>query len=192
MSKNNLVVLDLSQELTLELAAARDEWTGIDLLASIAFLHGRRGSHGGTEYFEAKATDAKHLKAKIFEERTSRQALARLLRGPQPLSRIVRHMLANLIDFESQNPRELCFRRRRKTRLPASIRDHDIAYFVAWQRETGKLLKNAKNDAMVHFGKGEAKLSKSTVNRAWRKHGAVMTDRARGILATLKEPYTPR
>ena len=140
---------------------------------------------------EAKATDTEHLKAKIFEERTSRQALARLLRGPQPLSRIVRHMLANLIDIESQNPRELFFRRRRKTRLPASIRDYDIAYFVAWRHENGKLLKNAKEDARDHFKRGNAKVSISTVNRAWRKHGAAMREQVRVILAKLKEPYIP-
>lgn len=180
--KNDWVRVDFRQELARELAAAPDEWTGIDLLASISFLDGRRGSHGGTEYLEAKS----------FEERTSRQALARLLRRPEPLSCIVRHMLANLIDSESRNARELCFKRRGTTRRPQSIRDHDIAYFIAWQLETGKPMKNAKEDATDRFKKGKAKISKATVNRAWRKHGAAMTDRARVILAKLKEPYTPR
>ena len=179
--KNEVVRVDIRQELALELEAEPDEWTAMDLQASVALLFGRRGSHGGREFLETKS----------FEEGTSRQALARLLRGPQPLSRIVRNLLANLIDVESRDPRELCFTRRGRTRQPTSIRDFNIAYFVAWRIETGEPMKNAKVDAMEHFKKGDAKISKATVNRAWSKHGPAMTDHVRGILCALKKPYVP-
>lgn len=173
-----LIKLDLKTELAAELAALPDTWAALDLLEAIAFLHGRRGSHGGVEY----------LKRGSFEERLGRQALARLLRGPQPLSRIVRHMLANLIDTEfCGHPREVLFKRRDKVRLSASIRDHDVAYYIAWRVETGKLMKNAKKDAEAHF-----KIAKATVNRAWRKHGKAMTEKVRLTLAELKKPYVPR
>lgn len=108
------------------------------------------------------------------------------------LSRIVRTLLANLIDVESRDPRELCFKRRSKKRQPESIRDYDIAYFIAWRVETGKLMKNAKADALVRFSEGKSKVSKSTVNRAWGKYGAAQRDRVRIILAKLQEPYRPR
>jgi hypothetical protein len=180
--KGGPTAVDLRQELARELAATPDQWTGIDLQASVAFLFGRLGSRGGREY----------LKAKSFEERTSRQALARLLRSTEPLSRIVRTLLANLIDVESRDPRELCFKRRSKKRQPESIRDYDIAYFIAWRVGTGKLMKNAKADALVRFSEGKRKVSKSTVNRAWGKYGAAQRDRVRIILAKLQEPYRPR
>jgi len=88
--------------------------------------------------------------------------------------------------------RQIHFKRRGKKRLPASIRDYDIAYFVAWRVETGKLMKNVKEDARYHFKRGNAKISKSTVDRAWGKHGAAMTDHVRGILSDLKKPYVPK
>jgi hypothetical protein len=176
------IAVDLRQELARELAATSDQWTGIDLQHSVAFLFGRFGSHGGREYLEAKS----------FEERTGRQALARLLRSNEPLSWIVRNLLANLIDVESRDPRELCFKRRSKKRQPESIRDYEIAYFIAWQVGTGKLMKNAKADAIGHFTGGKKKVSHSTVNRAWSKHGAAMRDRVRVLLAQLKTPYLPR
>jgi hypothetical protein len=92
--------LELKAELEAELAAS-DDWTGIDLLQAIAFLHGRRGPHGGIEY----------SKPGSFEERSGRRALVQLLRAPQPLSRIVRHMLANLFDPEPSDTRELLLKR---------------------------------------------------------------------------------
>jgi hypothetical protein len=191
--KNDEALADLRQKLAVELAAAPDQWIGIDLQESVAFLIGRSGSYGGREFLEAES----------LEERSSRQALARLLRGPQPLSPIIRNLLANLIDAESRDPRQLCFKRRGTTRQPASIRDYDIAYFIAWQVETGKLMKNAKADAMDLFKMGEAKLSKATVpskgtvlskatvNRAWGKHGPAMRDHVRGILSELRKPNIP-
>jgi hypothetical protein len=174
----NRIKLDLKTELAAELAALPDTWTGQDLLAAIAFLHGRRGLHGGAEY----------LKPGSFAERSGRQALARLLRRSQPLSRIVRHMLANLIDTEfCGHPREFRLKRRGKTRLSASIRDHEVAHFIAWRVETGMLMKNAKADAMDHF-----KITKATMNRAWSKYGKDMTDQARLTLAELKKGHIPR
>jgi hypothetical protein len=95
--KNDWVRVDLRQELARELAAESDQWARIDLQASIAFLFGHRGANGGREYLEAKS----------FGERTGREALARLLRRPQPLSRIVRSLLANLIDVKTRDPSEL-------------------------------------------------------------------------------------
>lgn len=174
--EDDAAVLDLRLELARELAAAPDQWTGIDLLASIAFLYGQRGQHGGVE----------HLKPKSFEERESRQALARLLRGPQPLSRIVRNLLANLIDTDSRDVRIICLKRRSKARLP-SARDYDIAYFIAWKVEAGQPMKNAKDDAAKHF-----KVAKATMNRAWGKHGKAMRGRVHRILSELKKPYIPR
>jgi len=171
------IKLELKTELAAELAAIPDSWTGQDLLAAIALLHGRRGQYGGVEY----------LKPGSFAERSGRQALARLLRGPQPLSHLVRHMLANLFDTEFYGPRELFLKRRGKARLPASIRDHEVAHFIAWRVETGMPMKNAKADATAHF-----KVSKSTLNRAWSKYGKAMTEKARLTLAELKKPYVPR
>jgi hypothetical protein len=169
--------LDLKAELSAELAAIADSWAGIDLLQAIGFLHGRRGLHGGIEY----------LKPGSFEERSGRQALARLLRGDQPLSRIVRHMLANLIDPEPSDARELLMVRRRKARLPASIRDHDIAYFIAWRLENGIAMKAARMDAIDHF-----KISAATMNRAWGKYGKNMIYQVRRTLAELKKGYIPQ
>jgi hypothetical protein len=87
------------------------------------------------------------LKPGSFEERSGRQALARLLRSSQPLSRIVRYMLANLVDPEAGDTRAILLMRRTRARLPASIRDHDIAYFIAWRVENGTAMKVAKLDA---------------------------------------------
>jgi hypothetical protein len=182
VSEMKMVDVDLRQELARELAAESDQWAGMDLQLSVGLLFGRRASYGGREFFKAKS----------FEDRTGRQALARLPRGPQPLSRLVRSLLANLIDVESPDFRQIHFKRRGKKRLPASIRDYDIAYFVAWRVETGKLMKNVKEDARYHFKRGNAKISKSTVDRAWGKHGAAMTDHVRGILSDLKKPYVPK
>jgi hypothetical protein len=47
------IKLDLKTELAAELAALPDAWAAQDLLAAIAFLHGRRGQYGGAEYLEA-------------------------------------------------------------------------------------------------------------------------------------------
>jgi hypothetical protein len=97
-------------------------------------------------------------------------------------------MLASLIDTEfCGHPREFCLKRRGKVRLPASMRDHEIAHFIAWRAETGMPKKNAKADAMAHFN-----ISKSTLNRAWSKYGKAMTDKARLTLAELQKPYVPR
>jgi hypothetical protein len=173
-----LIKLDLKTELAAELAALPDTWAGVDLLTAIAFLHGQRGLHGGVEY----------LKPGGFAERSGRQALARLLRGSQPLSRILRIMLANLIDTDfCGHPREFCLKRRGKMRLPASIRDHEVAHFIAWRVETGMPMKNAKADAMAYF-----KVSNSTLNRAWSRYGKAMTEKAKLTLAELKKPYVPR
>jgi hypothetical protein len=102
------------------------------------------------------------------------------------LSRIVRHLLANLVDTDAREPREFLIKRRGTARLPASKRDHDVAYFIAWRVQNRELMKNAKTDASVHF-----KIAKATVNRAWRKHRKAMTDRVRRLLAELKKPYIP-
>jgi hypothetical protein len=174
--------LELKAELAAELAAISDTWVGQDLLQSIAFLHGRRGLHGGIEY----------LKPGSFEERSGRQALARLLRSSQPLSRIVRYMLANLVDPEAGDTRAILLMRRTRARLPASIRDHDIAYFIAWRVENGTAMKVAKLDAQDYakerFNK---KISVTTVNRAWSKHGKDMRGQVRRTLADLKKGYIP-
>ena len=173
----NKLRLELKAELAAELAALQDTQSGIDLLQAIGFLYGRRGSHGGVEY----------LKSGSFEERSSRQALARLLRGPEPLSRIVRHMLANLVDPQLADTRELLLKRRSKVRLPASIRDHDVAYFIAFRVENGKPMKVAKADALAHFD-----ISTATMNRAWSKHGREMRRQAKLLLAELKKGYASR
>jgi hypothetical protein len=95
-------------------------------------------------------------------------------------------MLANLIDPEPSDTRWLLLKRRGTKRLPVTIRDRKVAYFIAWRIENGEQMKNAKQDARVHF-----KISEATVNRAWSKHGKDMTDDVRVTLANLKK-YIPR
>jgi hypothetical protein len=75
-------------------------------------------------------------------------------------------MLANLIDPEPSDTEELLLKRRGKKRLPSTFRDRKVAYFIAWRIENGEPMKNAKQDARVHF-----KIAEATVNRAWSKHG---------------------
>ena len=170
--KPGRVRLELKAELRAELADISDWWVGVDLMQAIGFLHGRQGGHGGVEYWKPGS----------FGERLGRQALARLLRGPQPLSRIVRNMLANLIDTEPFVARQLVMKHRGRTRLPASIRDHDVAYFIAWRVEQRMPMKAAKADALTHF-----KISNATMNRAWSKYGKETTEQVRRTLTGLRK-----
>jgi hypothetical protein len=101
-------------------------------------------------------------------------------------------MLANLVDPEAGDTRAILLMRRTRARLPASIRDHDIAYFIAWRVENGTAMKVAKLDAQDYakerFNK---KISVTTVNRAWSKHGKDMRGQVRRTLADLKKGYIP-
>ena len=92
------------------------------------------------------------------------------------------NMLANLIDTEPFVARQLVMKHRGRTRLPASIRDHDVAYFIAWRVEQRMPMKAAKADALTHF-----KISNATMNRAWSKYGKETTEQVRRTLTNLRK-----
>jgi hypothetical protein len=72
------------------------------------------------------------------DERLAREALVRVLRKPEPLSRTIRSRLAELFDTDSTNAeRKLVFKRRRKGRPHKSRSNKQVANYVESMEKVG-------------------------------------------------------
>jgi hypothetical protein len=72
------------------------------------------------------------------DERLAREALVRVLRSPEPLSRTLRSRLAELFDPQSAiAERQLVFTRRRKGRPPESRANKQVSNYVSRMEKAG-------------------------------------------------------
>jgi hypothetical protein len=72
------------------------------------------------------------------DERLAREALMRVLRSAEPLSRTLRSRLAELFDPQSAiAERQLVFTRRRKGRPPESRANKQVAHYVSRMEKVG-------------------------------------------------------
>ena len=91
------------------------------------------------------------------DERLAREALVRVLRGPQPLSRTLRDRLAELFDAQSiLAERQLAFTRRRGR--PKSKSNKQVASYVRH-----KTKESGKREAAVEAAMEKFKLSRKQV-----------------------------
>jgi hypothetical protein len=120
---------------------------------------------GGTVDRTGKQLSCKYLEPGSEREREAKKALARLLRGDDPISKMIRWRLAALIDPHKAEARQFKISNRKRGEQPNHLLDVEIAIFVAGKVTTGIGVDAAVEEAWRHYGG-----SLRSAYRAWDKH----------------------
>jgi hypothetical protein len=100
------------------------------------------------------------------EEREALQALLRVLKSEQPLSRTLRNRLAELFDPDSTKAeRHLKIKFRRSGHQSQQRQDAQIARYVSFQEK-----KHGKNEAAIRDAQTRFELSRSKIFEALNRH----------------------
>jgi hypothetical protein len=112
------------------------------------------------------ARSMRYVEPGTEEERERRAALARMLRGQEPLNRFVRNHLADLLDPDCAHAQELVLKSRIAGHSQDNLRDVHVARYLADAVAAGASLQSAIEAAASLFG-----ISEPTTKRIWARFG---------------------
>jgi hypothetical protein len=111
-----------------------------------------------------------YLKEGSTEEKEARHALARMLRSSRPLDLGVRCLIAVMIDPDcDEADRRIRFKHKRRGQRSNALAEKEVAEFIWSQRQAGRQVKVAVDDARKKFG-----LEQSRVKAIWGLWGPIL------------------